>query len=183
MELNNIIVMKYGFHVQETVDDIMKRKTKEMQDLGQLFWGYGGSICNPITQVQPFLEENSRRGESTYLLLIRTSSDYHAVGSVAKFYSRDKVEWKKIPDGINVIGSKFALVCEDLTPMRFLLNLSQYKIAVGKSKNKLLKDYFRGRVDKACARKMVNDFCDDNNLVEVTWIAKVIDAVFVKGDK
>ena len=65
----NIIVMKYGVHASEDVESIVVRKMQEVQVAKKMFWGYGGVLCHPLKQVQPFLRENCSKGEKTYLLL------------------------------------------------------------------------------------------------------------------
>ena len=49
--------MKVGLHAQESIEDIVKRKQREFEDTGSIFWGYGGSTCHPLTMVQPFAKE------------------------------------------------------------------------------------------------------------------------------
>src|SRR5438552_4137076 len=52
--LNRFIFMKVGNHAGEDWDQILARKKKEFEQTGFIFWGYGGSACHPINQVQPF---------------------------------------------------------------------------------------------------------------------------------
>ena len=51
------IVMKVGFHAGEEWNEIIARKQGEISSTGVTFWGYGGSACHPLRQVQPFAHE------------------------------------------------------------------------------------------------------------------------------
>ena len=50
---SGLLYMKVGTHARETLEDIIRRKTKEIEDTGYAFWGYGGNTCHPRTMVQP----------------------------------------------------------------------------------------------------------------------------------
>lgn len=107
-------------------------------------------------------------------------SNYNGEGYLGREYSYDKCSWQNIPEEIKVIGSKYAIICEELVECSIQLDLSDYKIAVGNSKNKSLCGYFRGRVDKACARL---DEGADNGLhrnVQVVYYAKIKGAVYIR---
>lgn len=134
----NIIYMKYGVHASESIDSIIKRKTEEIKKCQQMFWGYGGVLCHPLNQVQPFLKENLLKGEKTYLLLSQTQSKLNNAPSTAMTYSCDKVEWQPIPNGIKVLGSKYAIVCKSIEQCDFCIDLSNYIVSIGNSMGKRL---------------------------------------------
>lgn len=180
MDFKNIIIMKYGVHAQEDVQNIIIRKKREYDETGKVFWGYNGVLCNPGTQILPFLEENQKKSEETYLLLVRTFSDYNGEGYIGEKFSYDKKVWKEIPKGINVIGSKYAIVCDDLIECNYKICLNNYRIAVGKSFQKPLQEYFRGRVDKACAFYNANADLTNQTIVNVSFYSKVYGAVYIK---
>ena len=48
-----ILYMKVGTHARETLDDIIRRKTREIEEAGVAFWGYGGNTCHPENMVNP----------------------------------------------------------------------------------------------------------------------------------
>ena len=54
---DGILFMKVGTHAQESLDDIIARKSKEIADAGFAMWGYGGNTCHPTSMVQPFAEQ------------------------------------------------------------------------------------------------------------------------------
>lgn len=182
MNVNNIILMKYGVHASENVDSIITRKMEEISKTGRMFWGYGGCICHPKTQVQKFLKENFNRGERTYLLLVKTESQLHNTPVRMECYSEDGCDWKKIPEEINVLGSKYAITCNSFNSCNFDLNLSSYKVAVGNSVNKSLAEYMRGRVDKACGILNPEQECTAAKIVNVSYWGEVCypGAVFCK---
>jgi hypothetical protein len=59
---SQLIVMKVGVHMGEPWEAIIDRKLAEEQAAGVAYWGYGGSVCHPITQVQPFAMHGGRVG-------------------------------------------------------------------------------------------------------------------------
>ena len=50
----SFVFMKVGQHAGEDFESIIKRKTEEIKNTGMSFWGYGGPMCHPTKQIQPF---------------------------------------------------------------------------------------------------------------------------------
>jgi hypothetical protein len=63
------IVMKGGVHASEGWEEIVERKRGEERSAGVILWGYGGTVCHPMTQVQPFAEDAEG---AVAVLMIRT---------------------------------------------------------------------------------------------------------------
>jgi hypothetical protein len=148
-----LLFMKVGAHARENLDDIFERKAKEIEDTGFAMWGYGGNTCHPRTMVQPFAEEFAPRGP-IYLCMQEMQSSHWAEPLRAHEYSPDGIDWRKIPDTINVKGSRFALVIKNLRREKLTLPLARTQVAVGNSRGKLGSRYVQGRVDKACLQVM-----------------------------
>ena len=55
------VIMKAGPHTGEDLDAIIARKQEEAASAGWCLWGYGGSACHPLTQVQPQAESAAPR--------------------------------------------------------------------------------------------------------------------------
>ena len=183
--LKNLVLMKVGMHASEELRDIMKRKKREFQESGMVMWGYGGTICHPTTQVQPFLEKVRSRGEVAYLAMILTSSKMTGDPYLATSFSTDRGKWHKIPDGIEVAGSDKAIVCNRLVETDINIDLSSYEVAVGPSKGKSVENYFSGRVDKACATLKESPRKSGDNMeeeVNIHCLSKIISpyAVFLR---
>lgn len=144
------IFMKVGNHANETWEQILERKRREYQSAGRIFWGYGGSACHPINQVQPFARLSLREGARVELLMEPISSRSDQDSVPATEYSEDGVIWKPIPEGIIVTGSRYALVLDEIRECDLSIPLDQYAVGVGPSRGKLGADYLKGRTDKAC---------------------------------
>ena len=166
--------MKYGVHASESIESIIKRKMEEIEKCQKMFWGYGGVLCHPLNQVQPFLKENLLREEKTYLLLSQTPSELNNVPQSAKMYSCDKINWQPIPDGIKVISSKFAIVCSNIERCDFNIDLSDYIVPIGNSKGRQLSKYIQGHVDKACGRYSNNTSGIEPKIVHITLCAEIV---------
>lgn len=142
--------MKVGTHAREPLEDIIARKTKEIEDAGIAFWGYGGNTCHPQTMVQPFARTYEERGEKVYLCMEEMQSNHWAEQIRADQFSADGVKWEDIPKAINVLGSRYALVIRNLRREEIDLSLADTFVAVGNSKGRPGDKYIAGRVDKAC---------------------------------
>ncbi|MDO8768478.1 MAG: hypothetical protein Q7K57_07220 [Burkholderiaceae bacterium] len=145
-----LIFMKVGLHAQESIEDIIARKQKEYEHTGSIFWGYGGGACHPLRMVQPFAKEIEERGEQVLIIMQKMDSKHKAPPEVAKEYSDDGVTWKPIPKGIEVRGSRFALVLDELRVEEFEVDLGELTVGIGPSRGKRGDKYLVGQSDKGC---------------------------------
>lgn len=145
-----ILFMKVGTHAQEDLDTIIARKAQEIEDEGFAMWGYGGSTCHPRSMVQPFAEIFAERELPVHLVMQEMDSRHFAEPIRADQYSPDGVNWKDIPPGIHVLGSRYALVIKDLGRCNMSLPLNQTRVPVGPSRGRIGSRYLKGQVDKAC---------------------------------
>lgn len=147
---SGVIVMKIGVHAQEPLDDIIRRKQDEFAAAGKIFWGYGGNTCHPTRMVQPFVRAAIGDGAPVHLVMHKMVSSHFAEPELAREYSDDGLTWYPIPKGIQVRGSRYAMVIGGLTEDEFDLNLRDTIVGVGPSRGQRGEDYIRGRVDKGC---------------------------------
>ena len=141
---------KVGTHAQETLENIIARKTKEIEDAGYALWGYGGNTCHPQSMVQPFAKSFEQRGSVIYLCMHEMESKHFAQQLRADQFSVDGTTWKDIPAAINVLGSRYALAIKRLRHEEFELPLTRTRVAIGNSQGRPGHRYISGRVDKAC---------------------------------
>lgn len=144
---DRVLYMKVGVHAQETLADIIERKREEIDAEGWAMWGYGGNTCHPYTMVQPFA---SAAVGPVYLTMQQMQSKHNAPPMRASEYSPDGLDWLKIPEGINVLGSRMALCIDSLDAVQTELDLGAARVAVGPSKGRLGVDYIGHQVDKGC---------------------------------
>jgi len=172
----NFIFMKVGNHAGEDWDAILKRKRKELVDSGKIFWGYGGTSCHPINQVQPFARLTLK--EQGQIGLIMESIDSHA-GSIevkAQEYSSDGITWEPIPDGILVTGSRYALILGKIEPIDLEVNLADFEVGVGPSRGKIADEYLKGRIDKACLKRRESGLVEiEPKIHKISFTANLID--------
>lgn len=144
------IFMKIGSHAGENLDTILERKQREIDRVGRSFWGYGGATCHPLKQVQPFARSLAQRSARVLLLMeyINSTADPDIVP--ASLYSVDGVQWNPIPEGINVTGSKWALVLGEIKPGELEVPFEEFAVGIGQSIGTAADTYLKGRVDKAC---------------------------------
>lgn len=145
-----ILFMKVGTHANEELKDIIERKRKEIDRVGFAFWGYGGNTCHPSTMVQPFAQQQAEAGSSIVLCMEPMASRHFAPPVRADEYSVDGLAWQAVPDGIDAVGSRFALLIETLDEDAFDLPLAHTEVAVGPNIGRVGGQYIQGRVDKAC---------------------------------
>ena len=75
--------MKVGTHAGESLEDILRRKTREIEEAGYALWGYGGNTCHPLSMVQPFARDFERRGATIYLCMEPMDLSHFAVSERA----------------------------------------------------------------------------------------------------
>jgi len=179
-----LLYMKVGNHARETLEAIIARKTKEIQDAGFAMWGYGGNTCHPLTMVQPFAKDYVKRNGTIYLCMQPMSSKHFAEQVRANEFSVDGTRWKPIPSSINVMGSRYALLIKDLRQEAFDLELSRTKVAIGNSRGRIGSKYVTGRVDKACLEITAEEAPKpgEKAIARIELVAEMLDpfAVFVR---
>lgn len=182
-----ILFMKVGVHANESLEDIIARKTLEIEQAGFALWGYGGNTCHPATMVQPFAQRHVSTGGKIFLCMQEMESKHFADPVRAEQYSFDGINYEKVPSAINVLGSRFALAIKDLRKETFILPLDKTKVAVGNSAGTLGNKYIAGRVDKACLD--ISDQIDipsdpeESTAVQISLVAELCEpyAVFLKN--
>lgn len=175
---DRLLFMKVGVHAKESLEDIIKRKTKEIEDTGYALWGYGGNTCHPTTMVQPFVREATARGNIIRLCMQEVESHHYAEQVRAEQCSVDGRIWTDIPMSINALGSRYALVIKNLRLTEFDLALDQTRVGVGNSSGRLGSKYISGRVDKGCleymdAPQLLNDA--ERKLVPIRFVADLLE--------
>lgn len=137
--------------------------------------------------VQPFARVFADRGQTISLCMEAMESNHFGEG-IADEFSADGIDWQKIPETIEVRGSRYALVIDDLHEEKFALPLDQTRVPVGPSTGRLGSRYIRGRVDKAClevleAPELVNEV--KPRTINIGLVAKLRDpyAVFLRGQR
>jgi hypothetical protein len=144
------VFMKVGNHAGESFEQILERKNWEYRKTGRIFWGYGGTSCHPLTQVQPFARSAVQQYGAVYLLMEPIDSRAEPDVLPATEYSEDGLKWQPIPEGIQVIGSRYALILNEIVPGDLDLHADDFVVGVGPSRGKRGGDYLQGRIDKAC---------------------------------
>jgi hypothetical protein len=147
---SGLIFMKVGLHAQESIEDIIQRKQREFEEAGSIFWGYGGNTCHPLTMVQPFAKEVERGGNQILIVMQKMNSKHAAPPEIAREYSDDGVDWQPIPTGIEVRGSRYALVLDKLRIEEFDLDLGELQVGIGPSRGRTADRYLAGQADKGC---------------------------------
>ncbi len=186
MKKAGLIFMKVGLHAQENIEDIVKRKQREFEEAGSIFWGYGGSTCHPLTMVQPFAKEVEKSGNQILIVMQKMNSKHAAPPDIAKQYSDDGVDWQPIPKGIEVRGSRYALVLDELRVEEFDLDLGELQVGVGPSRGRKADKYLVGQADKGCFLYTPRDLPvaqDEQVLKRIGLVARVKTpyAVFLKN--
>lgn len=174
---DHVLFMKVGVHAGETLDDILERKRREIYDVGYAMWGYGGSSCHPL-RVREYAEEV---GGPLKLVMQEINSKHFAPPVRATTYSADGVTWQDVPQGIDVLGSKYALCISSLDEVDTLLDLSATRVGVGQQKGRVGAEYIRGHVDKACL-DVVDPITEGAPAIRVSLAAPIISpyAVFLR---
>jgi hypothetical protein len=146
-----IFFMRVGTHAQETLKEIVARKSREIEQLGYTFWGYGGSTCHPVTIVQPFARDRVTAGKPLYLCMEEMKSErYFGEPLAAAEFSVDGRDWQPVPEKIRVLGSRYALPIDGLRLEQHVLPLDRTRVPVGRLSGVSGSRLVAGSVDKAC---------------------------------
>lgn len=143
-----LVFMKVGRHAGETLEEIVERKMKEKRDAGQIFWGYGGGTMHPLSKVQPFARSRVKDGGRVVFVMEPMTSNHPDSEIFASQFSTDGERWEDVPEGINVRGSRYALVLDEILPQEMEIDLADYRVGIGPSEGRPGNDYIKGRVDK-----------------------------------
>ncbi|SEF11786.1 hypothetical protein [Jiangella alba] len=176
---DNILYMKVGTHASEELADIIGRKRAEIEAEGMAFWGYGGNTCHPASMVRPFALGST----GPIVLAMQPMTSKHFAEPVrAEEYSEDGIKWRQIPEGINCVGSRYALLVDSLDEVDDVLDLSRTRVAVGPSLGKSGANYIQGRVDKACL-EVTDESTGQPKIVEIKLRANLVapHAVFLRN--
>lgn len=168
---DSLLYMKVGTHAQETLADIIERKRREIEDEGFAMWGYGGNTCHPTSMVQPF----AAAATGPIRLVMQPMLSKHFAEPIrAEEYSPDGTSWRPVPDGINVLGSRYALCISTLEQIDEELDLGETQVAVGNSRGRVGLDYVRGRVDKACLQVVDPTPGRESRPIKIGLIAELV---------
>jgi hypothetical protein len=190
LNAGGLIFMKVGRHAQETIEDIIKRKQHEYEATGSIFWGYGGPTCHPISMVQPFGKQIEEAGSQLFIVMNKIDSKYatrpEPPHEPAKAYSADREDWKPIPKGIEVRGSQFAMVLDELRLDEFEIDLGELEVGIGPSRGRKAHHYMLGQVDKGCFRHVPREVPvarEERVIKKIGLVARVKApyAVFIKN--
>ena len=180
------IFMKVGHHSGESLESIMERKQLEITKAGRTFWGYGGTLLHPINQVQPFAKKWVHQEGAIRMLMqptkTKTKTDPHIQPAIE--FSVDRRKWEPLPSGIRVTGSRYAVVLDEIKPVRLELDLGQFEVGIGPSRGRNATQFVKARVDKGCfvaARATTDDSDIPRRSVQIGWEGRLAApfAVFV----
>ena len=87
---------------------------------------------------------------SIYLLMQPIDSKAEPDLLPATEYSDDGIHWQPLPKGIEVTGSRYALILDEIVPGDLNIRARDFVVGVGPSRGKRAADYLQGRIDKAC---------------------------------
>lgn len=173
----SVLFMKVGNHAGESFDAIIARKSRELKAAGRIFWGYGGTACHPLTQVQPFVRLAVKAGEVPVLVMQSINSTMDQDQFAAEEYSEDGVTWKPIPKGVEVIGSRYAMILGEVQAGDFMFDARQFEVGIGPSRGKRAHEYLVGRTDKAClvrAEKEIAESLDPEDQKQINFFAELL---------
>ncbi len=112
-------------------------------------------------------------------------SHHRPTRKVATHFSNNGIDWSLIPDGIEVRGSRYAIILNEINEGDLDLDLSHYEVGYGPSRGKVASNYIKGRVDKACIEKihgLDSGATTSADIKKITHLGKIVKpyAVLVK---
>lgn len=147
MTPKRVVFMKVGHHAEESWSEVVARKAQEYRDAGAIFWGYGGTLCHPLRQVQALV---AGADDDIFVAMQATKSHTNPALPDSTGYSTDGMLWHPLPVGVHVRGSRYALVLDRVQEVEEVLDSAHYAVAIGPSAGRSAAGYIRNRVDKGC---------------------------------
>lgn len=170
------IHMKVGPHGPESLDEILDRKNREFRETGRIFWGYGGFVLHPRTQIWPFAEEWVEKLGSVYLMMERLENPARSRvpnALSATHYSENGNDWAPLPRGV-ATGPAHALVVGKIEEVNRELDLREYRVGIGRSTGKNALDYIKGMSDKGCLVRAGKTPDREEKLVTIAFAARLL---------
>lgn len=149
MTPRHILILKGGRHAGAEWEEVARTKLHNLRDVGVTYWGYRGNACHPRNQVQPFAQ---RAPGPVEVVVIRTKGERPEDASTtrAEQWSADERDWRPLPRGIQVTGSKYALVLDELVACEEAIDLNHYVVGIGESTGTVASHYLSGQVSRGC---------------------------------
>ena len=134
--LNNkyIIISVIGSHAGESEKKIFERKILDIQRIGKTFWLIRSHQAKP-QMVHGLIKDAQSKDKEVYAIFIEPSSPGGATptktSDSANYYSKDRIDWRKLPDGLSPVTGKidngaYALVFDKLNFEEDYLDLWNY---------------------------------------------------------
>jgi hypothetical protein len=165
--------MKVGSHGDESFETNLDRKARESSAVGFMLWGYSGTLLD-ARRVREYFECKAKSEFVPQLLLIETSSPFFNSPHHSAMFSLDRISWFYLPKGVGTRGCDKAIICTNLRRASFDLDLSQYRVATGPSREKPVSTYLKSRTDKVCAELSKQKDAENPVIVRVSWIAEIL---------
>lgn len=140
---------------------------------GRFYWGYGGVFCHP-KRVIPFVNECLKHGEKPYVYFSKTISKFNSVIPRCHELSVDSNNWESLPSEVILVGNQYSLVCTNLQPTNFTINLNDYTSMLGDIPGKTLQEYIRYRVDKSCAIYDPQDSSLSKKEITISYVSELV---------
>lgn len=178
-EYEAILLMKVGPYCGYSLDEIIDIKKKEEKLYGKFYWGYSGVFCHPRT-INAFVSYCLLNNLSPKVLMVETKSSYDSEDAEKLGqYSVDGSVWNELDNKVNLVGNAAkphcAVTARNLQEIDIEINLSDYCVFRGMipDMNKNLSEYFKYRVDKACALFNPGDRVE--KIVSVKYSAELVE--------
>lgn len=130
------IFMKVGDYGEDTLEKIVERKQRELNEVGETYWAYGGKTgrgpLHPKNQIQPFAGKWMKEPGSVQVLMEKIDGGYNIELPAAKKYSAvdsvDEKDWNCLPSGIYLSQTKWALVLDEIMECDLTIDLREFEV-------------------------------------------------------
>lgn len=128
------IISVIGTHANESEEEIFRRKVIDIENIGLTFWLQKSRKATP-KMVQMICSASESENKPRYCLFIESATKGGAVptkeSDKAKEYSKDGINWRKIPDGLSPVTGKidvnaYALILNRLDMVNDIIDLWAY---------------------------------------------------------
>lgn len=177
-DLNHIIYMCVGPHLNEPLDQIIERKNDEIKNFKKSLWAFNSGVAETVYKLcnQQFGED-----ETIYCVMIATGKETTKKGKEARYYDDLNGEIVEIPKGMNVTfaqkGTAYALLVD-----KYYKIIGDNIIYTNEYDNELNYKYVRGFgfLNKVDGDTMLKKAKKTSSAKKVSYIAKLKKPFLVK---
>jgi hypothetical protein len=110
------------------LSEVIGNRPRPLREFDQIFIKADDIVQQAIRSVRPSVSAHAEAGRTVNLVMQKMTSRQFAEPDLAEEYSEDGVNWRPVPRGVEVRGSRYAMVLGTLKDEDVFLNLNALQV-------------------------------------------------------